>query len=113
MTDSAIERMMTIKELTRAFNVSTWTVYKAIKNDRTFPIINVGPKKNYRILPSDFRNWLAARYVHDSVQKSTHHNEGSANKKGAPTVIDLTQVLRSPPVKCLIGFSTFSPLRGF
>ncbi len=61
MMRDPIERTMTIKELSRAFNVSNWTIYKAIKRDQTFPILNVGPKKNYRILPSDFRSWLAKK----------------------------------------------------
>jgi integrase len=61
MSTQAVERLLSIKELTRAFNVSYWAIYRAIKNDSSFPIINIGPTKNYRIRASDFMVWLKSR----------------------------------------------------
>lgn len=56
-----MNNLVTIKEIVRQFNISRYCVYEAIKNDPTFPAINVGPNKNYRIDPVDFKLWLQRR----------------------------------------------------
>lgn len=48
----------TVTKIAKMYNVSPWSIYEAIKTDASFPFHNVGPKKNYRINPVEFRSWL-------------------------------------------------------
>jgi hypothetical protein len=48
---------LTTSEIAKMFNVSQWSIYEAIKTDPTFPFNNLGPKKNYRINPKEYKKW--------------------------------------------------------
>lgn len=53
--------LMLIAEICREHNISKYSVYTLIKNDPTFPCVNIGPKKNYRIPSDQFKTWLEQR----------------------------------------------------
>ncbi|OFZ18976.1 MAG: hypothetical protein A2X94_13590 [Bdellovibrionales bacterium GWB1_55_8] len=50
--------LLPIKAIAERFSVSEWSLYEAIRTDPTFPVINLGPKKNYRIDPRQYGLWL-------------------------------------------------------
>ena len=54
-------QLLTVKELMAQYNLSRYVIYEAIKSDPSFPVINLGPKKNYRINKIKFEEWLFRR----------------------------------------------------
>ncbi len=55
-------QLLSVKEASHIFKMSTYAIYSLIKTDPTFPCLNIGPKKNYRI-PSDLlKSWLEQRF---------------------------------------------------
>ena len=54
-------KLLPVAELCREHKISKYTIYTLIKTDPTFPAINIGPKKNYRIQMDLFRSWLEQR----------------------------------------------------
>ncbi len=54
-------KLIPIDELCREYNLSKYSIYSLIKNDPTFPCINIGPRKNYRIPYGLFMGWLEQR----------------------------------------------------
>jgi hypothetical protein len=45
----------------KAYNLTRYMIYQTIKNDPSFPALDIGPKKNYRIDLYKFEEWLARR----------------------------------------------------
>ena len=43
------------------FGLSRYMIYKTIQNDPSFPVINIGPKKNYRVYLNLFEEWFNRR----------------------------------------------------
>lgn len=56
-----MDDLCTVAQIIKDFKVSRYVVYTAIKTDPTFPVLNLGPKKNFRIDPFMFRRWLARK----------------------------------------------------
>lgn len=46
-----------VSEICAKYRVSKYTIYEAIHNDMTFPVVNLG-KRNYRIPEDKFERWL-------------------------------------------------------
>lgn len=40
------------------YNLSRYMIYNTIKTDESFPVVDLGPKKNYRIDLNGFEMWL-------------------------------------------------------
>lgn len=55
------ETLMTVKEVAEAYDISVWAIYQNIRRYPEFPVVNVGPKKSYRIRRDDFEDWLGQR----------------------------------------------------
>ncbi len=55
------KRFFTIKEISTMYGISQWLIYHHIKNDPTFPFLNVGIKKKLLIELKVFEEWLALR----------------------------------------------------
>lgn len=54
-------KLLSVDEVSKAYKLSRYTIYTLIKSDPTFPCLNIGPKKNYRI-PSDLlKTWFEQR----------------------------------------------------
>lgn len=49
-----------VSQITERYNVSSWSIYEAIRVDSMFPVKNLG-KKNYRINPKEFEKWLCQK----------------------------------------------------
>jgi excisionase family DNA binding protein len=54
-------KLLSVNEVSRSYNLSKYTIYCLIKSDPTFPAVNIGPKKNYRIQADLFKTWLEQR----------------------------------------------------
>lgn len=54
-------KLMTIKFIMEKYNLSRYMIYHTIKHDPSFPVRNIGPRKNYRIDLSLFEEWLCRR----------------------------------------------------
>ncbi len=55
------KRFLSIKEVCQMYAVSNWVIYQHIKNDPTFPYLNVGLKKKYIIDRVDLGKWMNER----------------------------------------------------
>lgn len=60
MQSSGIE-LLSVNEVSRIYKLSKDTLYTLIKTDPTFPCLNIGPRKNYRIPADQFKAWLDQR----------------------------------------------------
>ncbi len=62
-------KLMSAAAVSTAYNLSKYTIYGLIKSDPTFPCLNIGPKKNYRI-PLDLLNaWIQQRFREKQYQE--------------------------------------------
>ena len=50
--------LITVAQAMNRYQLTKHVIYEAIKHDPTFPAINLGPKKNYRIDENDLVLWL-------------------------------------------------------
>ncbi len=53
--------LLSVREVIQAFGLSRYTVYTLIRTDPSFPCVNVGPRKNYRIQKNLLIDWFALR----------------------------------------------------
>ncbi len=56
--ESSGTNLLSVREITRVYRLTKYTIYTLIKTDPTFPCINIGPRKNYRIPSDRFNAWL-------------------------------------------------------
>ncbi len=56
-----MNQLLTVKQVMAQYNISRYVIYESIKNDPSFPVINLGPKKNYRINKVRLEEWLYRR----------------------------------------------------
>lgn len=75
-------KLITVKEAIQKFNLTKHSIYEAIKNDKSFPVINIGPKKNYRLILSELGKWI------------TDKSNTAKEFKAIPTGSDLLKGLR-------------------
>ena len=61
MSETNSVKLMSVKNAAQIFGMSEWAIYQAIKNDPAFPVVNIGPIKNYRIPEGRLRYWLQKR----------------------------------------------------
>lgn len=61
LTNEGSSQLKKVKEIKEAYHFSYHTLYGLIKSDPTFPCLNIGPKKNYRIQRDLFVQWLKER----------------------------------------------------
>jgi predicted DNA-binding transcriptional regulator AlpA len=54
-------KLITVKEAIKRFNLTRHSIYQAIQSDKSFPVINIGPKKNYRIIMNELSKWISDR----------------------------------------------------
>lgn len=54
-------QLYTIKETANRYNLSLWSLYQNIRSNPEFPVVNIGPHKNYRIDRREFEIWLEER----------------------------------------------------
>ncbi len=59
--DSKDKPLLSVREVIQAFGLSRYTVYTLIRTDPSFPCVNVGPRKNYRIQKDLLVDWLTSR----------------------------------------------------
>ncbi len=52
-----INQCLTVKEVSKMFKVSMWSIYQMIKHCPDFPYVNVGLTKRYLIDPEKFHQW--------------------------------------------------------
>jgi excisionase family DNA binding protein len=52
---------LTVKEAAQMLKISQWTLYSLIKNDRTFPSLNIGVKKKFVIKAEGLEKWMEDR----------------------------------------------------
>ncbi|MBF0315501.1 MAG: hypothetical protein HQK52_18915 [Oligoflexia bacterium] len=62
-------KLLPISFILKDYKLSKYIVYSAIKTDPSFPAINLGPKKNYRIDASKFEEWLLRRSINTNHSK--------------------------------------------
>ena len=55
------EKYLTVKQVMRKYNMTKWAKYENIRHNDNFPVVNLGPRKNYRIPEGEFRYWLMRR----------------------------------------------------
>lgn len=55
------EKLLTVKEAATKYDLSNWMLYSNIAQEPTFPAINLGPKRNYRIYEGKLKDWLTRR----------------------------------------------------
>ena len=65
------QRFLRVKEVILGYPFTRYAVYELIKNDPTFPFINVGPKKNYRVMPGLLEEWLKFRLEQRNYRRFT------------------------------------------
>ena len=53
-----VESLLTVKEVADKYQLTYWVIYQNIKTEPTFPAINLGPTKNYRIFEGRLKNWI-------------------------------------------------------
>jgi hypothetical protein len=53
-----LDNYLKVLEIAKLFGISPSCIYESIRIDPTFPYINLGPRKNYRINPDHFEKWL-------------------------------------------------------
>ena len=53
--------LLPVSTIIRDFGLSKYMIYKTIEIDSSFPYLNIGPKKNYRIDLTKFIEWLSRR----------------------------------------------------
>lgn len=58
MNKPTIATYISVKDAAQMIGVSPWTLYKMIKEDPTFPAINVGRKKKYVVHLERLNLWL-------------------------------------------------------
>ena len=56
-------KLVTIKQIMEQFNLTKYMIYQAIKHDPSFPCVNLGPVKNYRIDLYRFEEWFNRRIL--------------------------------------------------
>lgn len=56
-----MNQLLTVKEVMNQYNLSRNVIYESIKRDPSFPVINLRPKKNYRINKVRLEEWLYRR----------------------------------------------------
>ncbi len=54
-------KLLSVDEVSKTYNLSRYTIYTLIKTDSTFPCLNIGLKKNYRIPSQLLEAWLDQR----------------------------------------------------
>jgi predicted DNA-binding transcriptional regulator AlpA len=54
-------KLLSVSEVSKRYSLSKFTIYHLIRSDPTFPAVNIGPKKNYRIQSDLFKIWLDQR----------------------------------------------------
>lgn len=64
----APKEYLTPTKVAKMFNVSQWSIYEAIRTDPTFPFLNLGPKKNYRINPKEYKKWSEGKSKSTKLQ---------------------------------------------
>lgn len=76
---------LTVIQIAKMFNVSQWSIYEDIRTDPTFPFLNLGPKKNYRINPKEYKKWSKGKSKSTKLQiakiKSIEELLGGSNAK--------------------------------
>ena len=55
------EQLLTVKEAATKYGLSYWMIYNNIAHEPTFPAINLGPKRNYRIYEGGHKDLLTRR----------------------------------------------------
>jgi predicted DNA-binding transcriptional regulator AlpA len=58
------DKYLTVKQVMLKYHLSRWIVYENIRSNPNFPVVNLGPKKNYRIPEGELRYWLMKRPGH-------------------------------------------------
>ncbi len=51
-------KLVTINYIIEKYGLSSYMIYYSIKHDSSFPVTNIGPKKNYRIDEDKFEEWF-------------------------------------------------------
>lgn len=54
-------RYVSVKELSKMYGVSTWSIYELIKHEPSFPYRNIGLKRKFVIDPDAFEAWMEKR----------------------------------------------------
>lgn len=60
--------LISVKNAITKFGLSKYVIYSSIKIDPTFPAINIGPKKNYKIYEDELKVWLLRKKEIHSLQ---------------------------------------------
>lgn len=55
------EKLLTVSETTNRYDLSLWSIYNNIHTDPTYPVVNLGPKRNYRLFKGRLERWLLNR----------------------------------------------------
>ena len=54
-------QFLTIREVSQMMRISQWSIYHMIKNDKSFPYLNVGVKKKFIIDREKLATWIKSR----------------------------------------------------
>lgn len=57
-------RLLKVREVRESFKLSKFALYELIKSDLSFPVVRLGPVKNYRIPENLFIEWLNEKLRH-------------------------------------------------
>ena len=63
-----LSNLMPIKYIINKYKLSSYMIYESIKNDPSFPAINLGPTKNYRIDESLLNEWIRKRSINTGMK---------------------------------------------
>jgi predicted DNA-binding transcriptional regulator AlpA len=55
------KKLITVKEAIAKYDLSKFAIYEHIKTDPSFPAINIGPYKNYRLNEALLKAWIDQR----------------------------------------------------
>ncbi|MBF0366480.1 MAG: helix-turn-helix domain-containing protein [Oligoflexia bacterium] len=83
MSSSFMDKYLTVRMVTERFGLSRYSIYELIRSNPTFPYINIGPKKNYRIHSEELEVWLSKRTRYRSSSKLTIPSVEEVVSKGS------------------------------
>lgn len=77
------KRYLSVKELSKEYQMSLRVIYSLIKRDATFPFVNMGLKKKYMVDREAFETWLFKRTYKEQGEylKIPDINELTGNRR--------------------------------
>lgn len=72
------KKFYSVREISKIYGISQWAIYQHIKNDPSFPHINIGAKKRFLIGLEQFNQWMEKKGKHPPLFDSRQLLEDNA-----------------------------------